>query len=149
LLDQTTPDINFDDWADMTPKQQLNAAQKSGLSAENQWTLLNATPHYVETIAKVQDLYATRYALSLTVSDTKNLAKELFAIADERDEAISRTDKYANDAVFAPKALRWLEEQEEKLLSKLEEDTNDTGQETLYNGSNPDLAATPGESTIH
>jgi hypothetical protein len=44
------------------------------------------------------ELFANRYALGLTVANARNLAKELFSIADERDEAISRTGKYANDA---------------------------------------------------
>jgi hypothetical protein len=87
----------------------------------------------VETIAKVQDVFANRYALGLTVADARTVAKELFTIADERNEAITRTGKYANDAGFAPKALRWLDKQEEELLGGLGRDTNETSQPTWYN----------------
>ena len=81
--------------------------------------MLNTAPHYVETIAKVKDVFANRYELDLTVADARTLAKKLFTIADERDEAIRRTGRYANDAFFAPKALRWLDEQETELLDGL------------------------------
>ncbi len=141
LLDKAPSGIDFDNWADMTAKQQQSAMERSGLSETDQWALLNAAPHYVETIAKVQDVFANRYELGITVADARNIAKELFTIADERDEAINKTGKYANDAVFAPKALRWLDEQEDKLLSGLGKDTNETGQSTWYNGGNPSTAA--------
>ena len=66
-------------------------------------SLLNAASYYVETIAKVRDLFANRNAYGLTPADVNKLAKELFNIADERDEATRRVGKYSNDAVFAPK----------------------------------------------
>lgn len=141
LLDKAPSGIDFENWADLTAKQQLSIAQKSGLTERDQQTLLNAAPHYVQTIAKVQAVFANRYALGLTAADARGLANELFAIADERDEATRRVGKYANDAVFAPRALRWLDEQEEKLLAGIGENTNETGRKTWYNGGNPDLAA--------
>lgn len=107
---------------------------------KNQETLLNTAPHYVETIAKVQDVFANRYELGFTVADARTLAKKLFTIADERDETIRRTGRYANDTFFAPKALRWLDEQETELLEGLEKNTNPNGRNTWYNGENPDLA---------
>ena len=91
-------------------------------------------PHMVETIAKVQDVFAKRYDLGLSVDDARSAASDLFDIASERNDAISRTGKYANDAVFAPKALRWLDEEEEKILKNLQENTNEAGQNTWYNG---------------
>lgn len=36
--------------------------------------------------------------------------------------------------------MRWLDEKEEKILKDLQENTNETGQGTWYNGGNPDLA---------
>jgi hypothetical protein len=141
LLDKVTSDLDFGKWADMTTRQQRIAAQKSGLSDKDQWALLNAAPHYVETIAKVQDVFANRYALGLTNADARTVAKELFTIADERNEAITRTGKYANDAVFAPKALRWLDKQEEELLGGLGKDTNETGQPTWYNDEETETSA--------
>jgi len=36
--------------------------------------------------------------------------------------------------------MRWLDEKEEKILKDLQENTNDTGQGSWYNGGNPDLA---------
>lgn len=140
LLEKTAPAIDFEDWAKMTAKQQLTAAQKAGLSEEDQRALLNAAPHYVETIAKIQGLFADRYALGLTLAGARDVAKELFDIANEREAAITRTGKYENDAVFAPKALRWLDEQEKKILENLTKKTNETDRDTSYNGGNPDLA---------
>lgn len=90
----------------------------------------------METIAKVQDVFANRYELGFTVADARTLAKKLFTIADERDEAIRRTGRYANDAFFAPKALRWLDEQETELLDGLGKNTNSNGRNTWYNGEN-------------
>ena len=44
--------IDFKDWADKTAKQQLTIAQRAGLSAKDQQALLNASPHYVETVKR-------------------------------------------------------------------------------------------------
>ena len=139
LLDKASSDIDFNNWADLTSKQQLSIAQKAGLSVIDKQTLLNASPQYVETIAKVQDIFANRYELGLTIADTRTIAKKLFNIADEKDEATNRTGKYANDAVFAPRALRYLDEQEDKLLAGIGMSTNDTGRSTWYNGGKPNL----------
>lgn len=141
LLDKASSDIDFNNWADLTAKQQLSIAQKAGLSVKDKQTLLNASPQYVETIAKVQDIFANRYELGLTIADTRTIAKKLFNIADEKDEATNRTGKYANDAVFAPRALRYLDEQEDKLLAGIGMSTNDTGRSTWYNGKNSGTAA--------
>lgn len=119
LLEKTVLAIDFEDWAKMTAKQQLTAAQKAGLSEEDQRALLNAAPHYVETIAEIQGLFADRYALGLTLAGARDAAKELFDIANEREAAITRTGKFENDAVFAPRVLRWLDEQEKKILENL------------------------------
>ena len=132
--------IDLSNWARMTTKQQLALAQKIGLSDQDQQTLLNTAPHYVETIRKIQDVFANRYDLGITLNDARNVANDLFEIANERNEAISRTGRYENDAVFAPKALRWLDEKEEKILKNLQENTDEAGQATWYNGGNPDLA---------
>lgn len=128
--------IDFKDWADKTAKQQLTIAQRAGLSAKDQQALLNASPHYVETVAKVQDVFANRYTLGITLADARNTAKELFEIANERNEAITRTGKYENDAVFAPKALQWLEEKEKKILDNLTKNASESGKPTWYNGEN-------------
>lgn len=128
--------IDFKDWADKTAKQQLSIAQRAGLSAKDQQALLNASPHYVETVAKVQDVFANRYTLGITLADARNAAKELFEIANERNEAITRTGKYENDAVFAPKALQWLEEKEKKILDNLTKNASESGKPTWYNGEN-------------
>ena len=133
--------IDFKDWADKTAKQQLTIAQRAGLSAKDQQALLNASPHYVETVAKVQDVFANRYTLGITLADARNAAKELFEIANERNEAITRTGKYENDAVFAPKALQWLEEEEKGILDNLTKNARETDVDTVYTGGNPDLAA--------
>ena len=133
--------IDFKDWADKTAKQQLTIAQRAGLSAKDQQALLNASPHYVETVAKVQDVFANRYTLGITLADARNAAKELFEIANERNEAITRTGKYENDAVFAPKALQWLEEEEKGILDNLTKNARETVVDTVYTGGNPDLAA--------
>ncbi len=140
LLDKASSDIDFNNWADLTAKQQLSIAQKADLSVKDKQTLLNASPQYVETIAKVQDIFANRYELGLTIADTRTIAKKLFNIADEKDEATNRTGKYANDAVFAPRALRYLDEQEKELLEGIGRKTNKYGYDTWYNGGNPDLA---------
>ena len=141
LLNKTGSTIDFKDWADKTAKQQLTIAQRAGLSAKDQQALLNASPHYVETVAKVQDVFANRYTLGITLADARNAAKELFEIANERNEAITRTGKYENDAVFAPKALQWLEEKEKKILDNLTKNASETDVDTVYTGGNPDLAA--------
>ena len=100
-----------------------------------------ASLYVVETIAKVQDVFANRYTLGITVADARNVAKELFDIANERNEAITRTGKYENDAVFAPKALRWLDEEEKGILDNLTKNASETDVDTVYTGRNPDLAA--------
>lgn len=141
VLDKAGDVINFETWADLTAKQQLTLAQRAGLSLADKQELLNASPHYVETIAKVKDVFANRYELGITLADARNTAKELFDIANERDEAITRTGKYEQDAVFAPKALRWLDEKEKKLLDNLPKKASETDGDTSYNGGNPDLAA--------
>ena len=112
----------------------MTIAQRAGLSAKDQQALLNALPHSVETIAKVQDVFANRYTLGITVADARNAAKELFDIANERNEAISRTGKYENDAVFAPKALRWLEEKEKRILDNLTKNASEQDNPKWYNG---------------
>ena len=140
LLEKAAPVIDFEDWANMTAKQQLTATQKAGLSLEDQRELLNTKPHYVETIAKIQGLFANRYVLGLTIADARNAAKELFTIANEREEAITRTGKYENDAVFAPRVLRWLDEQEKEILDNLTKKASETDRDTEYTGGNPDLA---------
>ena len=76
-----------------------------------------------------------------TPADASKLARELFDLANERDEATRRVGKYANDAVFAPRALRYLGEQEEALLEGVKRKTSKYGYDTWYNGGNPDLAA--------
>lgn len=106
--------INFENWADLTAKQQLAIAQRAGLSEQDKQTLLNTSSHYVETIAKIQDVFENRYNLGITLADARNVAKELFDIANEREEATTRTGKYEQDAVFAPKALSWLDVEEKK-----------------------------------
>lgn len=136
VLEKAGTDIDWKGWRSKTSKQQLAIAQRAGLSQEDQRTLLNASPHYVETIARTQDVFANRYDLGITTEKARSIAKELFDIAQERDAAISRTGKYENDAVFAPKAMRWLDEKEEKILKDLQENTNETGQGTWYNGGN-------------
>ena len=82
-----------------------------------------------------------RYDLGLSVNDARNVASDLFEIASERNEAITRTGKYANDAVIAPKALRWLNEKEEKILNDITKKASEAEWDTEYTGSNPDLAA--------
>lgn len=144
VLEKAGTDIDWKGWKSKTSRQQLAIAQRAGLSHEDQRILLNASPHYVETIARTQDVFANRYDLGITTEDARSVAKELFAIAEERDAAISRTGKYENDAVFAPKAMRWLDEKEEKILKDLQENTNETGQGTWYNRENSEPAATNG-----
>ena len=136
VLEKMGSGIDLSNWARMTTKQQLALAQKIGLSDQDQQTLLNTAPHYIETIRKIQDVFANRYDLGITLNDARNVAIDLFEIANERNEAISRTGRYENDAVFAPKALRWLDEKEEKILKNLQENTNEVGQATWYNGGN-------------
>ncbi len=142
LVEQAAPEFSFEDWADKTTRQQQAAIQRSGLSAEDQMALLNAAPHYVETIAKVQELYANRTALGLTLYQFKELAEELFDITNARDEAINRTGKFKFDAGFAPKALRWLEEREDELLAGIGKNTKEDGQDTWYNDENSDAGLT-------
>ena len=89
----------------------------------------------------MQDVFANRYTLGITLADARNAAKELFEIANERNEAITRTGKYENDAVFAPKALQWLEEEEKGILDNLTKNARETDVDTVYTGGNPDLAA--------
>lgn len=134
VMEQTASEFSFEDWADKTTGQQRADIQRSGLSAEDQMTILNAAPHYVETIATVQTLYANRAALGLTTSEFKELADELFAIANARDDAINRTGKFEYDRGFAPKALQLLDEREKELLDRLPDITNEDGQDTWYNG---------------
>ena len=122
-------------------KHRLIIAQCADLLGEDQRALLNASLYVVETIAKVQDVFANRYTLGITVADARNAAKELFDIANERNEAITRTGKYENDAVFAPKALRWLDEEEKGILDNLTKNARETDVDTVYTGGNPDLAA--------
>ena len=59
----------------------------------------------------------------------------------EWDAVIQHVGKYANDAVFAPRALRYLDEQEDKLLAGIGMSTNDSGRSTWYNGKNSATAA--------
>ncbi len=138
VLEKAGDVIQFDEWSDMSAKQQLATAQRAGLSQDDLRVLLNSSPHYVETIAKVQDLFANRNELGITLADAQNAAKELFDIANERNEAITRTGRFENDVVFAPRVLRWLDEKEKKLLEGLGKDTGETIQPTWYNGGNPD-----------
>ena len=136
VMEQTASEFSFEDWADKTTGQQRADIQRSGLSSEDQMTILNAAPHYVETIATVQTLYANRAALGLTTSEFKELADELFAIANARDDAINHTGKFEYDRGFAPKALRWLDEREDELLAGIGKNTNEDGQDTWYNDEN-------------
>jgi Bacterial toxin 44 len=136
VLEKAGDVINFENWADMTAKQQLNLAQKAGLSEQDKQMLLNSSPRYVETISKIQDVFANRYELGISFADARNVAKELIDIANEREEAYTRTGKYEMDAVFAPKVLRWLEEQERKLLDNLTKNAGESGKPTWYNGEN-------------
>ncbi len=129
--------INFENWADLTAKQQLTVAQRAGLSEQDKQTLLNTSSHYVETIAKIQDVFENRYNLGITLADARNVAKELFDIANEREEATTRTGKYEQDAVFAPKALRWLDEKEKKILEDLIKNAGETDWDTEYTGGHP------------
>ena len=136
VLEKAGNVIRFDEWAELTAKQQLAAAQRAGLSLEDQQILLNTRPHYVETIAKVQDVFANRYELGITLADARGAAKELFDIANERNEAITRTGKYEKDAVFAPKALRWLDEEEKGILDNLTKNASEQVEPKWYNGEN-------------
>ena len=141
VLNKASDVIDFENWGDLTARQQLETAQKAGLSDQDKRTLLNTSSHYVETIAKIQAVFANRYQLGISLTDARNVAKELFDIANEKEEAYTRTGKYEQDAVFAPKALRWLKEKEDKILDNLTNKTNESGWDTLYNGTNADLAA--------
>ncbi|MDD4311034.1 MAG: polymorphic toxin type 44 domain-containing protein [Eubacteriales bacterium] len=141
VLNKAGDTINFDNWADLTAKQQLAVVQRAGLSNQDKRTLLNTSSHYVETIAKIQAVFANRYQLGISLADARNVAKELFDIANEKDEAYTRTGKYEQDAVFAPKALRWLKEKEDKILDNLTKNAGETEWDTEYTGGNPDLAA--------
>lgn len=82
-------------------------------------------------------MFANRYTLGITLADARNVAKELSTIADEREEAYTRTGKYEQDAVFAPKALRWLDEQEKEILNNLTKNTSENDLDTEYTGGNP------------
>lgn len=141
VLEKAGDVINFDQWDDLSAKQQLILAQKAGLSQQDMQILLNSSPRYVETIAKIQDVFANRYEMGITLTDARNVAKELFDIANEREEAYTRTGKYANDAVIVPKALRWLDEEENKILDNLTKNASENDWDTEYTGGNPDLAA--------
>ncbi len=141
VLNKAGDTINFDNWADLTAKQQLAVVQRAGLSNQDKQILLNTSSHYVETIAKIQAVFANRYQLGISLADARNVAKELFDIANEKDEAYTRTGKYEQDAVFAPKALRWLKEKEDKILDNLTKNAGETEWDTEYTGGNPDLAA--------
>ncbi len=140
-MEKAASDIDFNGWADKTYKQQLIAAQKSGLTSQEQLALLNAAPHYVETVAKVQDLFAYRTELGLTIGDAKILAKKLFAIADERNDAINRVGRFESDPNVVPKVLHLLDEQEADLLAGLGKDTSETSQPTWYNDEEPETSA--------
>lgn len=136
VLNKAGDVINFENWADLTAKQQLNLAQKAGLSEQDKQLLLNSSPRYVETISKIQDVFANRYELGISFADARNVAKELIDIANEREEAFTRTGKYEQDAVFAPKVLRWLDEVEKKLMDNLPKNAGESGKPTWYNGEN-------------
>ena len=141
VLNKASDVIDFENWGDLTARQQLETAQKAGLSNQDKQTLLNTSSHYVETIAKIQAVFANRYQLGISLTDARNVANELFDIANEKEEAYTRTGKYEQDAVFAPKALRWLKEKEDKILDNLTKNAGETDLDTEYTGGNPDLAA--------
>ena len=136
VLNKASDVIDFENWGDLTARQQLETAQKAGLSNQDKQTLLNTSSHYVETIAKIQAVFANRYQLGISLTDARNVAKELFDIANEKEEAYTRTGKYEQDAVFAPKALRWLKEKEDKILDNLTKNAGEPVKPRWYNGGN-------------
>ncbi len=136
VLNKASDVIDFENWGDLTARQQLETAQKAGLSDQDKRTLLNTSSHYVETIAKIQAVFANRYQLGISLTDARNVAKELFDIANEKEEAYTRTGKYEQDAVFAPKALRWLKEKEDKILDNLTKNAGEPTKPRWYNGGN-------------
>ena len=87
VLNKASDVIDFENWGDLTARQQLEIAQKAGLSNQDKQTLLNTSSHYVETIAKIQAVFANRYQLGISLTDARNVAKELFDIANEKEEA--------------------------------------------------------------
>ena len=57
VLEKIGSDIDMRGWAKLSAKQQLATAQRAGVSEKELQILLNAAPHTVETIAKVQDVF--------------------------------------------------------------------------------------------
>ncbi len=121
VVNRISNGISLEGWADMTTQQQRNALKHSGLSDQEQWLLLNASSNYVETIAKVQDIYANSKDYDLTYTEANDICKELMKIAQAREDTQSEAGQFRFNARGKYLFLRQLDEREEKLLASIQE----------------------------
>lgn len=87
--------FDLTDWDNKTTVQQRKAMAFSGLSPEEQMSLLN-TGISIETIATIRDIQRNRAAYGLTQAKADSVSKELIQIANERAGAKNREIPFAS-----------------------------------------------------
>jgi hypothetical protein len=125
IVAELPSDFDLSGWDDKTAKEQQIALQHhSGLSSEDQMTLLNSATS-LETIATVQDIQANRVLYGLTQAKADYISKELFEITNTRIGVKIRALPFSTDSqrnLF----LKQLDEKEQDLLGFLEPQLGNT-----------------------
>ncbi len=125
IVAELPSDFDLSGWDDKTAKEQQIALQhNSGLSSEDQMTLLNSATSLV-TIATVQDIQANRVLYGLTQAKADYISKELFEITNTRIGVKIRALPFSTDSqrnLF----LKQLDEKEQDLLGFLEPQLGNT-----------------------
>lgn len=110
-------DFPIDTFDTMTTVQQLKAVQRSGLSREDQWLLLNAESS-LKTVAELMDIQNNRSKYGLSNTQADQLCQELLKIDNARMDVQKGNNPFVSSRdqrMF----FKMLEERETNLLSSL------------------------------
>ena len=119
LIAQLPKDFPIDTFDTMLPKQQLAAVQRTELTREEQWALLNARTN-IKALSEVMDVQENRRYYGLSQAQADAICQELLEIDNARIGTWNHEVPLATER--QRKAfLKILDEREGELLSKLGE----------------------------
>ena len=115
LVKKAAARVDFTDWDKKTTVQQRAALKRSGLSDEEQWTLLNRDNSYIETLSVISKLRDDRADYGLSAAETEKTADELLALAELRANAAGNGQPYLGKLPRA-EMVKFLDTQRTELL---------------------------------
>ena len=118
LVRQAAARVDFTDWEKKTTTQQRTALKRSGLTEEEQWTLLNRDSSYLETLSVISDLRDNRMEYGLSAAETEQIGGELLTIAAARANATGNEQPYLG-TIPRGQMVKYLDEQRDGLLRSI------------------------------